>query len=120
MRRNRIIKYISAIVIGLFISALDNCAFGGEISPVIVIMLLFLFCAGMAFIVNTYAYLISIIIWIFLPLVHFINHLLGFTDSIQPNTYQSIFLLALVTFAVSQIGFVVGRIIRKTADFCRE
>jgi len=120
MVRNKIIKYIAAIVIGLFISALDNYAFEGEISPIFIIMLLFLFSSGMALIINTEAYILSIIIWVFLPAVHFIKHLLGLSDSIQPNTYESILLLALVTFAVSQVGFMVGCTIRKTVDFCRE
>ena len=114
MKDNGKLKYVAAVIIGLIISAVDNYAFGGEITPMVIILLLLLATSGMSVIVNTKAYLISIIIWFFLPAVHLIKHLCGLSDSIQPNTIKSILLLALFTFAISQIGFLIGRGIRKT------
>jgi hypothetical protein len=116
MKDNGKLKYVAAVIIGLIISAVDNYAFGGEITPMVVILLLLLSTSGMSVIVNAKAYLISIIIWFFLPAVHLIKHIFGLSDTIEPNTYQSILLLALVTFLICQIGFLVGRGIRKAIN----
>jgi hypothetical protein len=46
-------------------------------------------------------------------LAHLIKHVLGLPDTMQPNTYTSILMLAAFTLAVATIGTGCGILLRR-------
>lgn len=47
-----------------------------------------------------------------LPAVHAIRHALGWPDTISPNTWDSIGMMALFALAVAGAGFAAGAVLR--------
>jgi hypothetical protein len=52
-------------------------------------------------------------LWICIPLAHLIKHILGLPDTLHPNTYASILMLAVFTLVVSTFGLLGGVLMRK-------
>jgi hypothetical protein len=103
-----------ALVAGLFICAVDNFAFAGEVSPIVIVGLIFLAAAGMACLAPRRRLLTTLAVWIWLPLAHVVKHLAKLPDTLQPNTYASIAMLAGFTLIVSLVGMVAGAGIRRS------
>jgi hypothetical protein len=51
--------------------------------------------------------------WACVPLAHVVKHVLGLPDTLQPNTYKSILMLAAFTFVVAALGTGGGLLIRR-------
>jgi hypothetical protein len=100
-----------ALLAGGLISAVDNLAFGGEVSPIMIVILLLAASAAFAFFLR-HAWATALAVWIFTPLVHVAKHLAGIPDTIQPNTYASIAVLAIFTLIVSLAGAGIGAALR--------
>ena len=97
-----------AIVTGAAIAAIDNFAFGGETSPIVIVLLLLLATGTVGFLWGKRGWLAAALIWVCVPGAHMINHMLGLPDSIQPDTYASILKLAAFTFVMAAIGTACG------------
>jgi len=97
-----------ALVLGVAIAALDNFAFGGEISPIVIFGLLLLATGFIGLIWRARSWLAASVLWACIPAAHLIKRLFGLPDTIQPNTYGSIFKLAAVTLVVAVVGTACG------------
>jgi hypothetical protein len=95
------------LLAGGLISAVDNFAFGGEVSPIMIVILLAGASATLAYLFRN-AWVTALAVWICMPLVHVAKHLAGLPDTIQPNTYASILMLAIFTLIVSLAGAGAG------------
>jgi hypothetical protein len=100
------------LAIGLIVAAalafVDNFAFGGEVSPIVIVGMLFLFAAVSGLIWRARAPLPVAFAWICLPLAHVLKHMLHLPDTLHPNTYASILKLGAFTFVVTAIGLGFG------------
>lgn len=109
-------KYIFALIgllCGFAIAAVDNFAFGGEISPIVIVVLLFGVAAVSATVISKRARLLVFFSWFCVPAAHLLKHILNMPDTLQPNTYSSILQLAAFTFFVSVFGFTIGLLINR-------
>jgi hypothetical protein len=90
----------------------DNVAFAGEVSPIVVICLVFVLtlAAGVAW--GPRGWLAAAVATACVPLAHFVKHLLGLPDTFHPNTYVSILLLTAVCLLVGGVGLVCGAAVR--------
>lgn len=57
-----------------------------------------------------HALLTVALFWLWLPMARVIKKVLGLPDTLHPNTYSSILLYTIFTFAVSSIGFLNWRV----------
>jgi hypothetical protein len=101
------------IVAGVAIAAVDNFAFDGEVSPIVIVGLLLAVTAGAGWIWGWRGWLASACAWACVPQAHVVKHLAGLPDTLQPNTYTSILMLAAFTFAVAAIGTGFGVLLRR-------
>jgi hypothetical protein len=53
--------------------------------------------------------------WAWLTLVHLVKHVFGLPDTLHPNTYTSILMLAVFSLVVATIGTGCGILIRRLA-----
>jgi hypothetical protein len=100
-------------VAGVAIVAVDNFASGGEVSPIVIVAMLFAVTATAGWIWGWRGWRASVVVWLCVPLAHLVKHMLSLPDTLQPNTYTSILMLAAFTFAVSTIGTGCGVLLRK-------
>ena len=100
--------FILGLVAGLLISTVDNFAFEGEVSPIVIVVLLFLSTAAVGAGFGRKGLFASVSAWVIIPLAHLIKHVLNLPDTINPNTYLSILKLAIFTFFIAAIGFGTG------------
>lgn len=98
---------------GAVIAAVDNFAFQGEVSPIVIVALLIVATATSGVIWGWRGWFVTVSAWVCVPLAHLIKHLLGLPDTLNPNTYASILMLALFSFVVSTIGIVGGVLLRR-------
>ncbi len=98
---------------GVVIAAIDNFAFGGEISPIAIVALLLLLNGTAGATWGWRGGLLAIPAWLCIPSAHLIKQGLGLPDTLHPNTFTSILLLALFTFLVSTIGIALGVLLRR-------
>jgi hypothetical protein len=108
-------RLVSGVLGGAAIAFVDNCAFEGEASPILVIALLFAATAASGAIWGRSAWMTVAVIWACVPLAHVVKHFFGLPDTLHPNTYTSILLLAAFTFAVAAVGTACGMLIRRPA-----
>jgi hypothetical protein len=54
--------------------------------------------------------------WAFVPLPQWVKHLIGLPDTLYPNTYASILLLAAFSLVVAAGGTGCGMLVRKLAS----
>lgn len=101
------------LVAGLVIAYVDNFAFDGEVSPIVVVAMLVAIAATAAGIWGRHGWIAAGGAWILVPLVHLIKHVLGLPDTLHPNTYASILLLAAFTLVVTTLGTGVGMLIHR-------
>jgi len=108
MKSNSPLLLVAGIVAGAVVAAVDNLAFDGEVSPIVIVAMLFVATATFGSIWSWRGGLASGVAWVCVPLAHLMKHVLGMPDTLQPNTYTSILLLAGFTFAISTIGTGCG------------
>jgi hypothetical protein len=100
-------------IAGAVIAAVDNFAFEGEVSPIVIVAMLFAATAAAGWIWGWRGWQASAVVWLCVPLAHLVKHLLRLPDTLQPNSYASILMLAAFTFAVSTIGTGCGVLLRR-------
>jgi hypothetical protein len=101
------------LVAGLVIVYVDNCTFDGEVSPIVIIALLLAATTGAGVLFGRSGWISAAVTWVCVPLAHLVKHVLGWPDTLHPNTYVSILFLALFTLAIAAIGTGGGLLIRK-------
>jgi len=106
-------KVLFGLAAGVAIAAVDNFAFEGEVSPIVIVGMLFTVTAIAGWIWGWRGGLGSVVAWVCVPLPHVVKHLLGLPDTLQPNTYTSILMLAAFTFAIAAFGTGGGVLLRK-------
>jgi hypothetical protein len=112
--RNRwLLRIGGGFVAGAAIVAVDNLAFGGEVSPIVIVAMLLAATAAAGAIWGRRGWVAAAATWVCVPGAHLIKHLLGLPDTLHPNTYTSILMLALFSLAVSAIGIGCGMLVRQ-------
>jgi hypothetical protein len=113
MRTNWPARLCVGLVAGLVIVYVDNCTFDGEVSPIVIIALLLAATTGAGVLFGRSGWISAAVTWVCVPLAHLVKHVLGWPDTLHPNTYVSILFLALFTLAIAAIGTGGGLLIRK-------
>jgi hypothetical protein len=103
-------------VAGIAIAAVDNFAFEGEVSPIVIVALLFATTATAGIVAGWRGWPMATATWFCLPFVHLIKHFFGLPDTLHPNTYTSILMLAAFTLVISAIGIGCGVLLRRFAS----
>ncbi len=106
---------VAALVAGAVITYVDNFAFEGEVSPIVIIALLLCSSAVAVGVWGRRGWIAAGIIWACVPSAHVVKHVLGMPDTLHPNTYTSILFLALFTLVVATIGAGCGALVRRLA-----
>ncbi len=106
-------RFLVGLIAGAVIVFIDNFAFQGEVSPIVIVILLFVSTITVGIIWKWQAWIAAATVWISVPMAHVIKHLLGLPDTLHPNTYTSILMLAVFTFVISAIGFLFGTLINR-------
>ncbi len=108
-----LIRFGVGFAAGAIIAAIDSYAFGGEISPIAIVILLLGGSVVMGFLWGRRGWVAGLAMWIGVPLFHVFKHIWQLPDTLQPNTYASILLLAGFTLVIVSIGTVGGAIMHK-------
>ena len=104
-----------ALGAGGLIAAVDNVWFQGEVSPIVVVGLLLAAAAAAGALWGTAGWIPATIVWACIPGAHLVKRLLGLPDTLHPNTYRSILLLAGFTLGVTAVGFAAGLLAGRTS-----
>ena len=100
------------LIVGATIAAVDNFAFNGEVSPIVVVIMLLAATITAGFLRERLGWATAVAVWIWVPGVHFAKRILDLPDTLHPNTYTSILILAAFSLAVTAVGTGCGLIIR--------
>ena len=101
------------LIAGAGIAAVDNFAFGGEVSPIVIVGMLLVFGAAVGILWGGRAAIAAAIAWVWLPMAHLLKHMMRLPDTIHPNTYASLLKLGAFTFVVTAIGLGFGLAFRR-------
>ena len=104
---------------GLAIAAVDSFAFGGEVSPIVIVILLVATTAAFGGIWGRGGWTAAVATWLCVPLAHVVKHVLGLPDTLHPNTYTSILMLAAFTLVITTIGTGAGILLHKRGQHRR-
>jgi hypothetical protein len=100
------------LLAGVAISLVDNVAFEGEVSPIVIVGLLFAAGGVMGAAWGRAAWAPSLVAWACLPLVHVAKHVAGLPDTLHPNTWASIAKLAVFTWVVTTVATGAAALLR--------
>ncbi|MGO9924081.1 MAG: hypothetical protein ACLQIB_56470 [Isosphaeraceae bacterium] len=103
------------LVAGTAIVYVDNYAFEGEASPMIIVALLLLATAMAGAVWGPSGWFAAAVTWACVPLAHVVKHVFGLPDTLHPNTYTSILFLAAFTLVVATCGTSCGVLVRRLA-----
>jgi hypothetical protein len=106
-------RLLVGLIAGAVIVFIDNFAFQGEVSPIVIVIMLFVSTITVGALWKLHAWIAAVTVWICVPMAHLVKHLLGLPDTLHPNTYVSILMLAIFTFVISAIGFLFGVLINR-------
>src|SRR5258708_21097474 len=97
----------------LAIACVDNFAFNGEVSPIVIVAMLFAGTATAGVVWGRHAWLAAAGMWLWIPLVHLVKHVLKLPDTMHPNTYVSIMLLPAFTLLIASIATGCGQLVHR-------
>ena len=101
------------VVAGSAIVYVDNYSFEGEVSPIVIVAMMFAATTAAGAIWGRRGWVASSTAWACVPLAHLLKHVLSLPDTLHPNTYGSILLLAAFTLAVAMIGTGFGILLQR-------
>jgi hypothetical protein len=107
---------VFGLAAGAAIAAVDNLLFEGEVSPIVIVGLLLATTTTAGATWGRRGSVEALLAWVWLPAVHFVKHTLGLPDTIHPNTYASILLLAAFFFVVAALGTTFGLLARRLSN----
>lgn len=108
---NDSMRLAAGVVAGITIALVDNVAFGGEVSPIVIVALLVAATTTFGGAWGRAGWVPALAAWSCVPLAHLIKHVLGLPDTLQPNTYTSILMLAAFTLVVATVGAWIGTVL---------
>lgn len=115
-----ILTIATGFLAGIIIVLVDNFAVDGEISPVVIVILLLVVSASAGIIWDTAGWITAAITWVFLPSAHLIRLFFSLPDILHPAANGSILKLAIFSMIITAAGTVTGILIRRmttgTAD----
>jgi hypothetical protein len=100
-------------VAGAAIATVDNIAFEGEVSPIVIVAMLLAATGTAGAIWGWRGRIAAAAAWVCVPLAHLLKLLLGLPDTLHPNNYASILMLAVFTLVVATIGTGCGVLVRR-------
>ncbi|HUH64054.1 MAG TPA: hypothetical protein VLZ50_13705 [Terracidiphilus sp.] len=100
-------------IAGAGIAAVDNFAFGGEVSPIVIVAMLLIVSGAVGAIWGLHGVVAAGMVWVWLPMAHVVKHAFDLPDTIQPNTYSSILMLGIFSFVVTGLGLGFGVALRR-------
>lgn len=103
------------LLVGAAIAFIDNYALGGEVSPILIVLLLLITGLVAGALWGLRGALFGISAWVWVPLSHAIKHALKLADTIQPNTYLSIVYMGAFTLLIWAVGLGGGCFVRRFA-----
>lgn len=86
----------------------DNFAFEGEVSPIVIVAMLLAVTVAVGAAWGRRGWVAAAVAWACVPVAHLVKHVLGLADTLHPNTYASILLLAAFTLLVAILGTGLG------------
>ncbi len=108
--------YASGLGAGVGIAAVEAWAAGGHISPVVIVALLLASSGAIGAVWSWRGWPGAVSAAAApMPLMHMTKHLLGLPDTIQPNTLDTIVMMALFALAVAGAGLAGGAALRQAA-----
>jgi hypothetical protein len=113
------IRIFAGLVIGAIIAFVDNFSFQGEVSPIVIVVLLLVAAISIGASWKWHGLITIALMWLWLPMAHVVKKVLGLPDTLHPNTYTSILMYTIFTFAVSAIGLLLGVSINKIVKSAR-
>lgn len=105
----------AGLAAGTAIAWVDNVAFEGEVSPIIIVAMLLAMTGATGALWGRRSWVTAAAVATCVPMAHVVKHVSGRPDTLQPNTYASILLLAAFTFAIATVGTGLGMIGHKLA-----
>jgi hypothetical protein len=102
-----------ALGAGALIATVDNVLFRGEVSPIVIIGLLLAATSAAGFRWGKAGWMPAIAVWAWVPGVHLVKRILGWPDTLHPNTARSILALAAFTLGVAVVGMGGGLLARR-------
>ena len=109
------VRLTVGLAMGAALAAVDNVAFGGEISPIVIVAMLLATTATAGFIWGRNGWVAAVAVWVWVPAAHLAKRLLGLPDTLHPDTYISILMLAVFSLVVSTLGYGCGFLLRRIA-----
>lgn len=106
-------RFAAGLGTGTAIAAVDSFAFGGEVSPIVIVILLVATTATFGGIWGRGGWTATVATWLCLPLAHVVKHVLGLPDTLHPNTYTSILMLTAFTLVATAIGTEAGVLLNR-------
>jgi hypothetical protein len=104
---------VLGLLAGAGIAAVDNFAFHGEVSPLLIVAMLVTVACTLGTIWGGRAAIPVVLVWAWLPAAHLVKKALNLPDTLHPNTYASILKLAAFTFVVAAVGFGMGLLLNR-------
>jgi len=111
----RPVRAAAGLVAGAAIVYVDNFAFEGEVSPMVIVAMLLAATAIAGAVWGRRAWVAAAATWACVPFAHVVKHVLGLPDTLHPNTYVSIFYLAVFTLVVATVGTGLGVLVHRPA-----
>jgi hypothetical protein len=104
---------ILGLIVGAGIAAVDNVLFEGEVSPIVIVGMLLAatFAAGANW--GRRGWVAAVAVWAWVPAAHLAKRVLGLPDTLHPNTYASILMLAAFTLGVAVVGTACGLLVHR-------
>jgi hypothetical protein len=106
-------RFCVGLAAGIAVAGVDNFAFEGEVSPIVIVVMLLAAATTAVGIWGRRCWITAAGVWMCLPLAHVVKHVLGLPDTLHPNTYASIAMLAAFTFVVTLLGTGAGMLIHR-------
>jgi hypothetical protein len=105
----------AGLLAGAAIVYVDNCAFEGEVSPIIIVALLLAASAMAGAMWGPRGWITAAVTWACVPLAHVVKRALDLPDTLHPNTNTSILYLAAFTLVIATGGTACGVLVRRLA-----
>lgn len=109
------VRVAAGLVAGAAIVYVDNFTFEGEVSPVVIVVMLLTATATAGAVWGRRAWVAAAATWACVPSAHLVKHVLGLPDTLHPNTYVSMLYLAVFTLVVATVGTGLGVLVHRPA-----
>jgi hypothetical protein len=103
----------AGLAAGAAIAGVDNFASQGEVSPIVIVSMLLAATVTAGVVWGRRGWVAAAAAGACVPSAHLIKHVLGLPDTLQPNTYASILMLAAFTLVVAIAGTGCGILLRR-------